>query len=88
MVAESHPGIGAGGGGQPNEKIKKRIAKMLHPGEVPEGKRQRYLKPTQPPLSPASTDKELLRTYIAGTQFRDLDRSGSIEARGYPAAHP
>lgn len=57
---------------EPNEKIKKRIAKMLHPGEVPEGKERRYLKPTQPPLSPASTDKELLNTYIAGTQFRDL----------------
>jgi len=57
---------------EPNERNKKKVAKILHPEDVPEEKERRYLQPAEKPFHYSGTDKELLRTHIAGIQFCDL----------------
>ena len=57
---------------EPNIKLKRQIDRLLQPENLKNQKESRYLKAKQPPLSHAYTDKELLHTYIAGTQFHEL----------------
>ena len=57
---------------EPNSNLKRQINRLLQPENQKDKKESRYLKSKQPPLSYAHTDKELVHTYIAGTQFHEL----------------
>jgi hypothetical protein len=57
---------------EPNSNLKRQINRLLQPENQKDKKESRYLKSKQPPLSYAHTDKELVHSYIAGTQFHEL----------------